>query len=122
SKKCPALVPGIFIFICRNEARPPAGEHPEAASLTPFTLAIRKRRGSPLSYADMKSHAHDPDGDRALEWQQDLRELLTPGLLLNVGDLTAPAKSEARLCDLGRVDGVVALDVFRAHDAGDDHL
>src|SRR5581483_11726308 len=34
----------------------------------------------------------------------------------------ATAIGDARLRDLGGIDGVVALDVFRAHDAGDDQL
>ena len=42
--------------------------------------------------------------------------------MLHVGDLAAAAIGDAGLGDLRGIDRVVALDIFRAHDAGDDQL
>src|SRR4051794_24793544 len=57
-----------------------------------------------------------------LERQDHVHELLAVARLLHVGDLAAAAISDAGLRDLAGVDGVVALDVFGPHDAGDDQL
>ena len=57
-----------------------------------------------------------------LEWQQHVEHLLSVSRLLYVGDLTATAIRDACLCDLARVDGVVALDILRPNDAGDDEF
>lgn len=59
---------------------------------------------------------------RILEWEQDVGDLLTKARLLHVGDLAAAAVGNAGLRDLAGVDGVVALNVFRPHDAGDDQF
>jgi len=42
---------------------------------------------------------------------------LAVALLLDVGDLAVAAIGDAGLRDLARIDGVVALDVFRTDDA-----
>ena len=47
--------------------------------------------------------------DPWLERQDDIHRLLTPALLLNVGECAAAAVGEARLGDLRQIDGVVTL-------------
>src|SRR5450755_3233259 len=59
---------------------------------------------------------------KALERQQHVHHLLAVARLLHVGDLAAAAIGDAGLRDLRGIDGVVALDVLRAHDAGDDQF
>src|SRR5205814_5424403 len=56
------------------------------------------------------------------ERQQHIEYLLAVTRLLHVGKLATAAIGDAGLCDLGRVDRVVALDVLWPHDAGDDQL
>src|SRR6195256_4180118 len=56
------------------------------------------------------------------ERQQHVHHLLAVARLLDVGDLAAPAIGDAGLRDLAAIDGVVALDVLRPHDAGDDQF
>src|SRR3984893_17047539 len=56
------------------------------------------------------------------ERQQHVHHLLAVARLLYVHDLAATAIGDAGLRDLARIDGVVALDVFGAHDAGDDQF
>ena len=79
----PGLVPGIFFVSIRS--RPPTGEQPEAASLTPLTLArcetAREARNS---------------RDR-LERQKHVEDLFAVTVLLHLGDLAAPAIGNARL-------------------------
>jgi hypothetical protein len=58
----------------------------------------------------------------ALERQQHVHHLLAVTRLLNVADLAVAAISDTGLRDLAGIDGVVALDVFRPHDAGNDQL
>src|SRR5262245_22571360 len=69
---------------------------------------MRKRRGS---YETTR-----------LERQQNIEDLLTISILLHLGDLPTATIRDARLRDLGGVDGVVAFDVFRPHDAGHNQL
>ena len=56
------------------------------------------------------------------ERQQHVHHLLAVARLLHVGDLAVAAIGDAGLRDLAGIDGVVALDVLRAHDAGDDQF
>ena len=56
------------------------------------------------------------------ERQQHVEHLLAVPRLLHVGDLTATAIGNPRLCDFARIDRVIALDVFRPNDAGDDEF
>ena len=60
--------------------------------------------------------------DCALERQDDIHHLLAVARLLNIGDLAAAAVSDAGFGDLAGVDRVVALDVFRPDDAGDNQF
>ena len=60
--------------------------------------------------------------DEASERQQHVHHLLAIARLLHVGDLAVAAIGDAGLRDLRGIDGVVALDVFRADDAGDDQF
>src|SRR6185295_19958391 len=73
-------------------------------------------RGDERNTGDANSTNED------LERQQHVEHLLAVARLLDVGDLAAAAIGDARLGDLGGFDGVVALDVLRANDAGDDEL
>ena len=57
-----------------------------------------------------------------LERQQHVHHLLAVARLLQIGDLAAAAIGDAGLGDLAGIDGVVALDVLGANDAGDDQL
>ena len=57
-----------------------------------------------------------------LEGQEHVENLLAVARLLHVGDLAASAIGDAGLRDLRGVDGVVALDIFGAHDAGHDQF
>lgn len=73
-------------FFCASiRSRPPTGEQPEAASLTPLTLArcetAREARNS---------------RDR-LERQKHVEDLFAVTVLLHLGDLAAPAIGNARL-------------------------
>src|SRR6267143_6034875 len=56
------------------------------------------------------------------ERQQYVHYLLAVARLLDVGDLAAAAIGDAGLRDLAGIDGVVALDILRPHDAGDDQF
>src|ERR1700712_4284406 len=78
-------------------------------------------RYGPGSAAHRKSAALRP-GHGFLERQYHVHELLAVARLLHVGDLAAPAIGDAGLRDLAAVDSVVALDILRPHDAGDDQL
>jgi len=57
-----------------------------------------------------------------LERQEHVEHLLAVARLLHVGELAAAAIGDAGFRDLAGIDGVVALDVLRAHDAGDDQF
>src|SRR3984957_5926504 len=57
-----------------------------------------------------------------LERQQHVHDLAAVTRLLDVADLAVAAIGDAGLRDLAGVDGVVALDILRPHDAGDDQL
>src|SRR6185437_11915812 len=54
--------------------------------------------------------------------QYDVGHLLPPRLGLDVRQRALAAIGNARLGDLGQVDRVVALDIFRARDAGDEQF
>src|SRR4029078_2467610 len=56
------------------------------------------------------------------ERQHHIQRLLAITRLLHIGDLAAATVGDPRLGDLARVDGVVALDVLGADDAGDDQF
>src|SRR6185437_6091267 len=54
--------------------------------------------------------------------QYDVGHLLPPRLGLDVRQRALAAIGNARLGDLGQIDRVVALDIFRARDAGDEQF
>src|SRR5579883_2417898 len=58
----------------------------------------------------------------SLERQQHVHDLAAVTLLLEVTDLAVTAISDTGLRDLARIDGVVALDIFRPHDASDNQF
>src|SRR4051812_10542598 len=89
------------------------------SSWGPWRIAVSRsrtasRRGSREIYAKRAG--------RLLERQENVPHPIAVALLLDVGDLAAAAIGDARLRDLGRIDRVLALDVLRPHDAGDDQL
>ena len=102
----PGNVAGHFFgsFTPHEKTRPPTGEQPEAASFTPLHSRDAKRRGS---YKTTR-----------LERQQNIEDLLTVPILLHLGDLATPTIRDARLCDLGGVESIVAFDGLWPHDAG----
>src|SRR6476660_2701673 len=72
---------------------------------------MRKRRGRP------KTIRTQPTRTAATR-----RTTVRRTVLLHVGDLTASTIGDARLGDLGRIDRVVTLDIFRPYNAGDNQL
>src|ERR1700726_5141631 len=70
----------------------------------------------------MKAKPESTCRTSALDRMQHVHHLLAVTRLLNVADLAVAAIGDTGLCDLAGIDGVVALDVFRPHDAGDDQF
>src|SRR5437660_3547274 len=61
-------------------------------------------------------------GNRRLERQQHIHDLLAIAWLLHIGDLTAAAIGDAGLRDFAGVNGVVALNVLRPYDTSHDQF
>src|SRR5262245_38132613 len=105
------MLPGNFLNFARDtkSAASDRGAVGDRVVYAVCARAMRKRRGSPVRYA-------------GLERQEYVEDLLAIAALLHIGNLAAASVRNTCLRDLVRIDCVVALDVFRSHNSGDDEF
>src|SRR5207248_8249241 len=109
----------------RAKARPPAGELTEAAYYLASRPGFAMRCGSSQSGSGLRadpSGSSTCEGKSSSERQQHVHHLLPIARLLHIRNLAAAAIGDAGLRDLAGVDRVVALDVLRPHNPGDDQF
>src|SRR6202012_2747867 len=122
-----ALSAAAFRRLGRRDCRAdpgfgPTRQHPVAAA----SLGLKNNAGPdgerrrPLS--ESPSRARRFRGALTSERQEDAQRLLTPWRLLDVGNRSLAAVSNARLGDLGQIDSVVALDIFGPHHTRDQEF